>query len=150
MLEWCLPCVVLGFCLFVCLFLLLTAEISVHCMKAFSRNEKGMNTNKAKQDMERPRQKKIIIKKIIFFLIACESIWPVRRPLNHRLSQVGRDPQGTPTPHSTTQNPNPVAEITVTTLPEIRHWGCAHCPGQPVPCPPPSGAEPFPGPPALP
>jgi len=25
-------------------------------------------------------------------------------------------------------------------------WGCAHCPGQPVPCPPPSGADPVPHP----
>jgi len=29
---------------------------------------------------------------------------------------------------------------------ELQHSGCAHCPGQPVPCLPPSGAEPFPNP----
>ena len=31
-------------------------------------------------------------------------------------------------------------------LPELRHSGRAHCPGQPVPCPPPSGAQPVPHP----
>lgn len=31
----------------------------------------------------------------------------------------------------------------VPALPELQHWGCAHCPGAGS-CPPPSGTEPFP------
>ena len=43
-------------------------------------------------------------------------------------------------PHRTTQNPNPVSESTVQMLQSTQ--GRAHCPGQPVPCPLPSGADP--------
>ena len=56
--------------------------------------------------------------------------------------EFGKDPQGSssPTPalHSSTK-PSPVSQSSST-------QGRAHCPGQPIPCPPPSGAQPFPHP----
>jgi len=49
--------------------------------------------------------------------------------------------------HSTAQLSNPVSEIIVQMPPELQqHGGCAHCPGQPVSCPPLSGADPVPNP----
>ena len=52
-----------------------------------------------------------------------------------------------PAPFSTTQNPNPMSESKCPNAPRTpAAQGCAHCPGQPVPCPLPSGADPFPDP----
>jgi len=48
-----------------------------------------------------------------------------------------------PASHSTTQNPNLMSESAVQMLPELWHWDYAHCTGQPVLCPLPSGEEPF-------
>ena len=55
-----------------------------------------------------------------------------------------RTTEPNPRPHAAP--PAPVCESGVPALPELRHRGRAHCPGQPVPCPPPSGAQPFPQP----
>jgi len=67
---------------------------------------------------------------------------------NHRVSQFGWDPQGSlsQTSRSTQHhsNPNPTADSGVPALPEL--WKVRLCPlpWQPLPCPPPSGAQPFP------
>ena len=55
-------------------------------------------------------------------------------PWNHRISQVGKDPQ-----ESTCSTPGSTPN----------HHKCKHyvCPGQHVLCPPPSGADPVPNPP---
>ena len=67
---------------------------------------------------------------------------------NHR---VGRDPQRSPSsnPGSTKDHPKFKSyfwEHYLTAPWTAAAQGCAHCPGQPVLCPPPSGAEPFPNP----
>ena len=72
---------------------------------------------------------------------------------SHRIIETGSIPswkgptgitEPNPRPHAAP--PAPVCESGVPALPELRHRGRAHCPGQPVPCPPPSGAQPFPQP----
>ena len=69
-------------------------------------------------------------------------------PWNHRISRVGRDPKGSlsPTPGSTQHHPNPLSEWSQNTPYTLAAQGRAHCPGQPVPCPPPCGAAPVPNP----
>ena len=55
---------------------------------------------------------------------------------SHRISPMGRDPQGpqSPTPGPTQHHPNPMSEQ-CPALPELQHSGL---------CPPPSGAQPCP------
>ena len=66
--------------------------------------------------------------------------------LNHGISWVGRDPQGSSsrTSCSTQGHTKIKLYLSVQTFLELQLL--AHCPGQPVPCPPPSGAELFPNP----
>ena len=64
----------------------------------------------------------------------------------YQLSRKGPTRITEPNPRPHAAPPAPVCESGVPALPELRHRGRAHCPGQPVPCPPPSGAQPFPQP----
>ena len=51
-------------------------------------------------------------------------------------------------PGSTQQHPNPTLCLRAMSQRSLSSGtqGCARCPGQPIPCPPPSGAQPFPHP----
>lgn len=68
---------------------------------------------------------------------------------NRRIPQVGRHSQGSsPTPalHKTTKIKLYVWDHCPKALWTLAAWDHAYCPGQPVSCPPRSGAESFPGP----
>ena len=77
---------------------------------------------------------------------ACHS-WNVQC---HRVFRVGRNPQGslnsTPVPTQHPPNPNPTSEHDFPVLPELQQLWAVLTALRAVPCPPPSGAEPFPHP----
>jgi len=64
---------------------------------------------------------------------------------NHRIVWVGRDLQrpSRPTPGSTRGHPKSKPYVWEHCPWTPAAWGCAHCTGEPVPCPPPSGTEPL-------
>lgn len=83
--------------------------------------------------------------------VVCSQILNVflRYSQNDRISQVGRDSQGSlsPTLGSTKHHPKSkhcVWECCPKTHWTLSAWGYAHCPGESVSYPPPSGKEPFP------
>ena len=85
--------------------------------------------------------------------VVLDYLWTVPNALteNHRIScWKGLKRIIKSMPGSTLHHPNPMSESGVHMLSELWHWGRAHCSGQSVPCPLPSGAEHFPDPPALP